>query len=90
MAFNNSEEERTDLNLAISKNQGRDWQVAVELERETDDSQFPEYEFSYPWLLQSLDGTIHLLYTWNKVKIKHLQFNHAWLSQQISRSGKEQ
>lgn len=84
MAFNNSDNGREDLTLAISKNHGRDWQVAVALEREVNDRQSRQYEFSYPWLLQSADGTIHLLYTWNRKRIKHVQLNRAWLDQQIS------
>ena len=32
-------------------------------------------EFSYPYLLQSRDGYIHLVYTWNRSRIKHLRFD---------------
>ena len=32
-------------------------------------------EFSYPFLLQSSDGNLHLLYTWHRTRIKHLQFD---------------
>lgn len=38
-------------------------------------------QFSYLWLLQTSDGTIHLLYTWHRSHIKHLAFNSAWLNQ---------
>ncbi len=31
-------------------------------------------EFSYPFLLQSKDGTLHLVYTWHRSRIKHVQF----------------
>jgi len=85
MAFNNSEEGRNNLNLAVSTNQGLDWQAAVALEQVEDSERSRQYQFSYPWLLQSPDGTIHLLYTWNKKQIKHVSFNRAWLEQQISK-----
>ena len=32
-------------------------------------------EFSYPYLLQSRDGYIHLLYTWHRTRIKHVRFD---------------
>ena len=32
-------------------------------------------EFSYPYLLQSRDGHIHLIYTWHRTRIKHVRFD---------------
>jgi len=32
-------------------------------------------EFSYPFLLQSSDGNLHLVYTWHRTRIKHIQFD---------------
>jgi len=37
------------------------------------------YEFSYPYLIQTHNGDFHLVYTWNRSFIKHVQFNRAWL-----------
>jgi predicted neuraminidase len=44
------------------------------------------YEFSYPFLLQSRRGDYHLVYTWNRTFIKHVQFNQAWLDQRAGRA----
>lgn len=41
------------------------------------------FEFSYPYLMQASNGEFHLLYTWNRVFIKHLSFNQAWLEQKL-------
>ena len=30
-------------------------------------------EFSYPFLLQSRDGVLHLVYTWHRTRIKHMR-----------------
>ncbi len=32
-------------------------------------------EFSYPYLLKTRDGAIHLLYTWHRTRIKHVRFD---------------
>lgn len=32
-------------------------------------------EFSYPFLMQSSDGYIHLVYTWHRTRIKHVRFD---------------
>ncbi len=42
------------------------------------------FEFSYPYLIQTQSGEFHLLYTWNRVFIKHLRFDQAWIAQRLS------
>jgi predicted neuraminidase len=42
------------------------------------------FEFSYPFLLQTRRGELHLVYTWNRSFIKHVQFNQAWLDERFS------
>jgi predicted neuraminidase len=32
-------------------------------------------EFSYPFMLQSRDGTVHVIYTWHRTRIKHIHFD---------------
>ncbi|WP_163712230.1 sialidase family protein [Mangrovibacterium lignilyticum] len=56
---------RTPLNVAVSKD-GENWSAALVLE------DTPDSEFSYPAVIQSSDGMIHIVYTWNRVKIKHV------------------
>jgi predicted neuraminidase len=34
-------------------------------------------EFSYPYLLQTRDGSIHLVYTWHRSRIKHVRLDAA-------------
>ena len=36
-------------------------------------------EYSYPCLTEGRDGRIHLSYTWERKRIRHVEFNLAWL-----------
>ena len=45
------------------------------------------FEFSYPYLIQARNGDFHLVYTWNRSFIKHVQFNRAWLDQRMEKIG---
>lgn len=55
---------RTPLNVAVSED-GINWSAAVVLEDEPG-------EFSYPVIIQSADGQLHVLYTWNRLRMKHV------------------
>ncbi len=59
--------DRNVLNVAISDN-GLDWQAAVLLENDPD----PDGEYSYPAMIQTDDGMVHVTYTWNRKQIKHV------------------
>jgi alpha-L-rhamnosidase len=56
---------RTPLNVAISKD-GNKWYAALILE----DS--PVGEYSYPSVIQTNDGMVHIVYTWRRERIKHV------------------
>jgi predicted neuraminidase len=45
-----------------------------------------DFEFSYPYLIQTRSGDFHLVYTWNRSFIKHVQFSRAWLDEQIAKT----
>ncbi len=52
--------------VAVSDD-GLIWKAAALLENEQDNS-----EFSYPAVIQSDDGMVHITYTWNRKLIKHV------------------
>jgi len=41
------------------------------------------FEFSYPYMIQTHNGDIHVVYTWNRTFIKHLVFDRAWLQHRL-------
>ncbi|HEX5222698.1 MAG TPA: sialidase family protein [Verrucomicrobiae bacterium] len=57
---------RSPLNVAVSKD-GKEWQAALVLE---DEPGAPN-GFSYPAVIQTSDGLVHITYTWRREKIKH-------------------
>lgn len=78
LAFNDAPDSRGKLRLAVSADAGAFWRrVNPLLEDERGQ------EFSYPFLLQSSDGLIHLVYTWKRKGIRHVSFNPAWLDDQM-------
>jgi len=43
------------------------------------------FEFSYPYLIQAHNGDLHISYTWNRVFIKHITFDPAWLNRHLKK-----
>ena len=58
---------RNKLNMAISED-GINWSAAVLFEND----QNQDSEYSYPAVIQTRDGNIHITYTWNRKLIKHV------------------
>lgn len=85
-AINNTSSSRASFHLAIvSKDQ--DWNIVHELESEEVGAANFRYQFSYPSITRNNDGMYHLVYSWNTQRIKHVQFNQAWLNQKIMMAG---
>ena len=79
LAFNPVTEGRDPLALALSTDGGETWPCARNLQHgnSTDADEMPE--FSYPSLLQTPDGMIHLTYTYNRETIKYKRVDEAWV-----------
>ena len=58
------------LNVAVSTD-GKAWQAALVLEKETGQ------EFSYPAVIQTSDGLVHITYTWKRKRIRHVVLDPA-------------
>jgi len=73
LVFNNQDNARTPLHIARSLDQGRTWSKPLELETNPG-------EYSYPSVLQTSDGKIHIIYTFRRYSIKHVEMNEDWLT----------
>jgi len=65
LVYNHSESERNPMNVAVSPD-GRRWFAGAILENQAG------AELSYPAVIQSSDKLIHITYTWNRQRIRHV------------------
>lgn len=72
---------RTPLNVAISKD-GKKWYAALILE----DS--PISQYSYPSVIESEDGMVHIVYTWRREKIKYVKVDPKHLKLKLIKNGR--
>ena len=77
LAYNHGTNGRDNLRLAVSADDGITWQPGPYVEAGAG------HEYSYPCLVQDRRGRIHLTYTWRRERIKHVEFNMAWLSESL-------
>lgn len=68
LVYNHSLHARTPLNLAVSADDGKTWGFPNVLEDGPG-------EYSYPAIIQSGDGKLHITYTWKRRGIKHVVVN---------------
>jgi predicted neuraminidase len=71
LVYNHTERGRTPLNLALSTD-GQQWQPVLTLEDSPG-------EYSYPAVIQTRDGLLHITYTWKRLRIKHVVVDPAKL-----------
>jgi predicted neuraminidase len=71
LIYNHTSRGRSPLNVAISAD-GRKWFAAAVLESEPG-------EYSYPAVIQTADGLVHVTYTWKRQRIKHVVLDPAKL-----------
>ncbi len=71
LVYNHTPKGRSPLNVAVSKD-GKSWHAALVLENE-------KGEYSYPAIIQTGDGLVHITYTWKRKRIKHVVVDPAKL-----------
>jgi predicted neuraminidase len=71
LVYNHTPKGRTPLNIAVSRD-GKTWDAALVLENEPG-------EYSYPAVIQTSDGLVHVTYTWKRQRIRHAVVDPAKL-----------
>jgi predicted neuraminidase len=71
LVYNRAPKGRTPLNVAVTRD-GRAWEDVHVLESEPG-------EYSYPAVIQTTDGLVHITYTWRRERIKHVVLDPAKL-----------
>jgi predicted neuraminidase len=71
IVYNHTTQGRSPLNVSVSRD-GKIWEAALVLESEPG-------EYSYPAVIQSSDGLVHITYTWKRQRIKHVALDPARL-----------
>ncbi len=74
LVYNPTKKGRTPLNVALSAD-GKTWKGGPILESEPG-------EYSYPAVIQTSDGLIHITYTWKRERIKHVVIDPAAIVEQ--------
>lgn len=69
LVHNHTRRGRTPLNVSVSQD-GKTWKAALVLETEPG-------EYSYPAVIQTADGKVHITYTWHRKKIRHAVIDPA-------------
>jgi predicted neuraminidase len=64
LIYNHTKKGRSPLNAAITAD-GKQWKSALVLETQPG-------EYSYPAVIQTSDGLVHITYTWNRKRVKHV------------------
>ncbi|MFN0021236.1 MAG: exo-alpha-sialidase [Pirellulaceae bacterium] len=80
LIYNHTATGRSPLNLAASSD-GKTWQAAALLENQGG-------EYSYPAIIQTADGLVHITYTWKRQRVKHVVVDPAKLVLRPMEKGK--
>ena len=72
VVYNHTASGRSPLNVAVSR-EGSTWDAALVLEHESG-------EYSYPAVIQTADGLVHVTYTWRRQRVKHVVIDPAKLT----------
>ena len=77
IVYNPTHSERYPLRISLSEDEGKTWRYSRDLETGKSGD-----EYSYPTVLQSPDGYIHVSHTYNRDTIKYVKFKEDWIKGQ--------
>lgn len=85
LVLNNIEYGRYRLVLLMSDAKSGQWQILEVLEDDEALADAQRKEFSYPYLITVDGDDAHLVYTWDRKKIRHRYFSGAWLRHSLAK-----
>jgi predicted neuraminidase len=101
MIFNNTQAElkpehadtgsRRILSIAIAEDGGKTWPWIHDVENPAISQPIlplEDAEYSYPSVVQSVDGMIHVAYTFRRETIKYMTFDEEWIRHGTTSGGK--
>jgi Neuraminidase (sialidase) len=80
MAYNDTESNRNSWAVSLSPDEGKTWQWTRHIGQSLDRSE----SYSYPSMIQTNDGKIHLSYSYRNPSgktIMHASFDESWILQ---------
>jgi predicted neuraminidase len=87
IALNDLESARHRLVLAMAPPGSNNWNVIAEVESDQTLTNGLYREFSYPYLLLGANGEVHLIYTYDRKKMKHIHFDPRWIESKKNQKG---
>ncbi len=87
--YNDTENGRYTLAASISEDEGKTWKYTRHIELDLNKDLNKRNKYSYPSVIQSKDGTIHVIYTYQKYNIlpydddtiKYIRFSEEWIKE---------
>lgn len=79
IVYNPTNSERNPICVSLSEDHGKTWKYTRNLEYVHEGKEETKVEFSYPTILQSSDGNIHISYTYNRETIKYSRVTEDWI-----------
>jgi predicted neuraminidase len=81
MVLNNTDSARYRLVMMMQTSSSESWQVVEVIEDDASLRDGLHREFSYPYLMSGTGDDAHLVYTWERKKIRHVYYGSDWLKQ---------
>lgn len=72
LVYNHTTSGRSPIHLATSSDDGATWSAPIAIESGPG-------EYSYPAVIQTSDGMLHITYTWRRERIRHVQIDPVHL-----------
>lgn len=85
MVLNNIEAGRYRLVMVMHEPHSSQWKVIKVLEDDESMANEKRQEYSYPYLISATGSDAHLVYTWDRKKIRHVYFPSTWFKQALDK-----